>query len=75
MVNPFFKNCGPIKITEILNILNLSNNLIDPNFEVTNIDDLFNATHSDITFFILKNIKILQPKLRLLLYNNKGFER
>ena len=64
MVNPFFKNCGPIKITEILNILNLSNNLIDPNFEVTNIDDLFNATHSDITFFHSKKYKDLAAKTK-----------
>ena len=51
MFNPFFKNCGPIKIFSVLDILDIEqfNNL--KNNEVLDIKDLFSATKNDITFF------------------------
>ena len=62
MDNPFFKNHGPIKISEILNSLNLQNNSIDKNFKVLNIDDLYNSTKSDITFLHSKKYKDIASK-------------
>ena len=51
MYNPFFKNHGPLLISEILNILKIANNRIDPNHEVKDIKDLVNSKKDEITFF------------------------
>ena len=51
MINPFFKNNGPIKYSDILKTLSLEQDdkLIDK--KINNISDLFNSREGDITFF------------------------
>ena len=57
MQNSFFKNNGPFKISEILNILNLNydDNYIDQ--DITDIKDLFSSKLNEITFFHSKKYK------------------
>ena len=57
MHNPFFKNHGPLLISEILNILKIANNRIDPNHKVKDIKDLVNSKKDEITFFHSKKYK------------------
>ena len=57
MFNPFFKNHGPIKISQIKSILNLNFNYLNNDQEVTDIKDLFNSDNSEITFFHSKKYK------------------
>ena len=57
MENPFFINHGPFKISEILNILNLKKENINFDQKVKNINDLYSAENSDITFFHSKKYK------------------
>ena len=56
MLNPFFKNNGPLKISEIVKLLNLNINL-DHNREINDIKDLITSTENDITFFHSKKYK------------------
>ena len=58
MVNPFFKNRGPYKLSEILTDLNLKNEEINSDFNVTDIKDLQNSKLDEITFFHSKKYKI-----------------
>ena len=51
MINPFFKNHGPLKISEIIKFLNLKKNNLNKDFKVYDIKDLFSATEQDISFF------------------------
>ena len=51
MINPFFKNHGPLKISEIIKFLNLKKNNLNKDFKVYDIKDLFSATNQDISFF------------------------
>ncbi len=51
MPNPFFKNRGPIKISEILNILNLKIDNYNTNQLVEDIRDLHSSGKNDISFF------------------------
>ena len=60
MINPFFINHGPIKISKVLKLLNLNFKVSDEDFEVNDIKDLSNATTNDISFFHSKNIKNLR---------------
>ncbi len=57
MVNPFFKNHGPFKISEIITILNLRSDNIDEDIEIKDIKDLFTSGLEDITFFHSKKYK------------------
>ena len=57
MENPFFINHGPFKISEILNILNLKKQDINFDQKVKNINDLYSAENSDISFFHSKKYK------------------
>ncbi len=59
MENPFFINHGPFKISEILNILNLKKQNINFDQKVKNINDLYSAENSDISFFHSKKYKDL----------------
>jgi UDP-3-O-[3-hydroxymyristoyl] glucosamine N-acyltransferase len=59
MINPFFKNNGPYKIFEILNELNLENDEIINNINVSDINDLQNSKSGEITFFHSKKYKKL----------------
>ena len=58
MLNPFFRNHGPINIIKILKILNINSN----NFKQQNIQDikdLSSSTSKDLTFFHSKKYKHL----------------
>jgi UDP-3-O-[3-hydroxymyristoyl] glucosamine N-acyltransferase len=50
MINPFFKNYGPFKISDILQQINLDDFKIDNNQEINDIKDLFASKKNDITF-------------------------
>ena len=50
MTNPFFKNCGPLKLNEIYNVLEISNVKIDSKIKIFDITDLNSASTKDITF-------------------------
>ena len=60
MINPFFRNSGPFKISDILQLINLDDLNIDNDQEINDIKDLFTSKKMTLLFFILKNIKILQ---------------
>lgn len=51
MQNPFFKNYGPFKISEILSVLNLNNIEIDTDFKINDIKDLYSSNINEISFF------------------------
>ena len=51
MLNPFFKNNGPFKIFDILEILKLNKENFDTKTNVLDIKDLLNAKQNEITFF------------------------
>ena len=57
MPNPFFKNCGPFKISEIIKILNINFNDSYKDKEIKDVADLVSATSNDITFFHTKKYK------------------
>ena len=59
MDNPFFTNKGPVKISEILDILNLKNLNLNIEQLVKNVKDLQNAEINDISFFHSKKYKNL----------------
>ena len=51
MINPFFKNDGPFKISDILQLLNLEDPKIINDQKIIDIKDLSSSTKNDITFF------------------------
>ena len=51
MSNPFFKNRGPLKLSKIVNSLNININNLKKDCEINDIKDLFSSTENDITFF------------------------
>ena len=57
MINPFFKNSGPFKIYDILQLINLDDLNIDNDQEINDIKDLFTSKINDITFFHSKKYK------------------
>jgi len=57
VINPFFKNSGPFKISDILQLINLKDLNIDNNQEINDIKDLFTSKINDITFFHSKKYK------------------
>ncbi len=57
MPNPFFKNHGPLKISQIIKILNLKNNTFNDDDEIMDIKDLSTSTQNDLTFFHSKKYK------------------
>ena len=64
MNNPFFKNHGPFKVSEILNFLGINNHDFNKNFEIQNIKDLMTSTKNDITFFHSKKYKNIARKTK-----------
>jgi UDP-3-O-[3-hydroxymyristoyl] glucosamine N-acyltransferase len=58
MINPFFKNNGPFKFSQILKELNLSTDKIISDLNITDIKDLQNSKNEEITFFHSKKYKI-----------------
>ena len=57
MLNPFFKNNGPFKISDILNILNLNNINLNIDHNIVDIKDLFTSNINEITFFHSRKYK------------------
>ena len=51
MVNPFFKNNGPILLLDILKKLNINDSNVKVNTKIEDIKDLYSSKKSDITFF------------------------
>ena len=49
MTNPFFKNNGPFKISDILGLLNINKQKIINDSEVFDIRDLLTSNKNDIT--------------------------
>ena len=64
MVNPFFKNYGPFKIIELIQILKLKDLNIDLDLEVSDVADLYSSKKGDITFFHSKKYKDLAKKTK-----------
>tara|TARA_B100000575_G_scaffold179323_1_gene143838 strand:+ start:154 stop:1134 length:981 start_codon:yes stop_codon:yes gene_type:complete len=64
MFHPFFKNHGPFKISEVLNLLNI--NLKDYNHDdkINDIKDLSSSKLNDITFFHSKKYKKIAIKTK-----------
>ena len=64
MINPFFKNKGPIKLEEILTQIKFQNELklIDKN--IYDVKDLVNASDKDITFFHSKKYESAASKTK-----------
>ena len=59
MINPFFKNIGPININEILRNVGVNNNVKKLVTNISDVKDLVNATNKDITFFHSKKYEAL----------------
>jgi UDP-3-O-[3-hydroxymyristoyl] glucosamine N-acyltransferase len=57
MINPFFRNNGPFKISDILQLINLDDLKIDNNQKILDIKDLFTSERNNITFFHSKKYK------------------
>ena len=57
MSNPFFKNNGPFKILDILQLLNLNHNETIKDEEVYDINDLLTSNKNEVTFFHSKKYK------------------
>ena len=57
MSNPFFKNCGPYKINELLNIIKLKEDKINSDIEIFDIKDLISSDKNQITFYHSKKYK------------------
>ena len=64
MSNPFFKNRGPFKISEIINLLNLKINIKNKDQHINDIKDLLNCEKEDITFFHSKKYKDVAKKTK-----------
>ena len=59
MNNPFFKNYGPYKIDEILELIAISNPQNYSKIEINDIQDLVSAKKNTITFFHSKKYEKL----------------
>tara|TARA_B100001063_G_scaffold98171_1_gene91711 strand:- start:523 stop:1503 length:981 start_codon:yes stop_codon:yes gene_type:complete len=57
MVNPFFKNTGPYKVSDILKILNLNTHQKYLDKVINDIKDLSTSNKNDITFFHSKKYR------------------
>ena len=57
MSNPFFKNHGPLKISDVIKLLKLNIKNLNHNQEIKDIKDLVSSTENDITFFHSKKYK------------------
>jgi len=64
MVNPFFKNYGPFKISEILSILSLNNIEIDIDLKINDVKDLYSSNINEISFFHSSKYKNLAKNTR-----------
>ena len=57
MHNPFFKNVGPIKLSQLLKSLNLKNTNVNIDHQIADIKDLYTSNTDNITFFHSKKYK------------------
>jgi UDP-3-O-[3-hydroxymyristoyl] glucosamine N-acyltransferase len=57
MINPFFKNNGPFKILDILQLINFDDLKIVNDQKISDIKDLLTSEKNDITFFHSKKYK------------------
>ena len=57
MKNSFFKNKGPFKISNILELLDIKEDLLNNNQDIFDIKDLFTSDKNDITFYHSKKYK------------------
>ena len=64
MSNPFFKNHGPFKISQILNSLDLNVKVSIKDNEINDIKDLISSTENDITFFHSNKYKEVAKKTK-----------
>jgi UDP-3-O-[3-hydroxymyristoyl] glucosamine N-acyltransferase len=64
MINPFFKNNGPLQISDILRLINLDNFKITNDQKITDIKDLFTSEKNNITFFHSKKYKEFAKKTK-----------
>jgi len=64
MVNPFFKNFGPFKISDLLKAINLQKIKFEKDDDITDIKDLSNANESHITFFHSKKYELAASKTK-----------
>jgi UDP-3-O-[3-hydroxymyristoyl] glucosamine N-acyltransferase len=64
MDNPFFTNKGPFKISKILSLLDVSNDIVKDNIDINNITDLMSANENDITFFHSKKYNEIAKKTK-----------
>ena len=64
MDNPFFINKGPFKISKILSLLDVSNDIVKDNIDINNITDLMSAKENDITFLHSKKYKEIAKKTK-----------
>ncbi len=64
MINPFFKNNGPFKIFDILELLELGTNQKYSDKIINDIKDLVTSNDNDITFFHSKKYKNLANKTK-----------
>ena len=58
----FFKNKGPIPISDILNLFNIKVKGLNLNHKVKDIKDLYSSKNNDITFFHSKKYKDIAQK-------------
>ena len=64
MDNPFFINKGPFKISKILSLLDVSNDILKDDIDINNITDLMSANENDITFFHSKKYNEIAKKTK-----------
>ncbi len=64
MINPFFKNQGPIKLEDILSQLKFQNKSDFSDTNIYDIKDLINASNKDITFFHSKKYELAASKTK-----------
>ncbi len=64
MINPFFKNIGPIKIDILLNKVGIKNNENYKRDKISDIKDLSTASKNELTFFHSKKYSTLASKTK-----------
>ena len=64
MTNPFFKNHGPFKVSEIFKSLNITINSSLNDKKILDIKDLVSSNNNDITFFHSKKYKDVAKKTK-----------
>jgi UDP-3-O-[3-hydroxymyristoyl] glucosamine N-acyltransferase len=64
MINPFFRNKGPFKINDLLELSNVNNKENFNKAKVLDIKDLISSTNKDISFFHSKKYELLASKTK-----------